>query len=49
MSEALRSFLTLDLAPLLAVTFAAGTLGLLGSFLVLERRGGCAAPGGGRD
>ena len=38
MSEALRTFLTLDLAPLLAVTFAAGALGLLGSFLVLERR-----------
>lgn len=38
MSEALRTFLSLDLAPLLAVTFAAGTLALLGSFLVLERR-----------
>lgn len=38
MPESLQTFLTLDLAPLLAVTFAAGTLGLLGSFLVLERR-----------
>lgn len=37
-SDALRIFLTLDLAPLLAVTLAAATLGLLGSFLVLERR-----------
>ncbi len=36
--DALRTFLTLDFAPLLAVTLAAGTLGLLGSFLVLERR-----------
>lgn len=36
--DALRTFLTLDLAPLLAVTLAATTLGLLGSFLVLERR-----------
>lgn len=35
---AIREFLTLDFAPLLAVTLSAGTLGLLGSFLVLRKR-----------
>lgn len=33
-----HEFLRLDLAPMLAVTFSAGTLGLLGAFLVLRRR-----------
>ncbi|MEM1449526.1 MAG: metal ABC transporter permease [Planctomycetota bacterium] len=34
----IHEFLTLDLVPLAAVTFAAGTLALLGSFLVLRRQ-----------
>ncbi|MEM9382565.1 MAG: metal ABC transporter permease [Planctomycetota bacterium] len=34
----IHEFLTLDLVPLAAVTLAAGTLALLGSFLVLRRQ-----------
>lgn len=37
-SPAVHEFLTLDFAPLLAVTLSAGTLGVLGAFLVLRRR-----------